>query len=442
MISTEDLYHHFKSCGLVCTDTRNIMQGSMFFALKGANFNGNLFAARALENGAAYAVVDEEIGVTDSKILRVENVLTSLQDLARYHRRQFSIPVIAVTGSNGKTTTKELLNAVLNKKYKTLATKGNLNNHIGVPLTLLELKDIHEIAVIEMGANHQNEIAALCRIAEPSIGVITNIGKAHLEGFGGIEGVIKAKSEMYDFLQIGERLSFVNADDELLMQKSAQNNRILYGTGQDVQLRGKKESVFPFVSFSFSWRHNHEKTFSHIIHSNLSGDFHLSNLLCAAAVGCYLGLTAEQIKAGIEAYEPSNQRSQWVQAGSARILLDTYNANPGSVSAAIKLINDIPSKGEKLLILGDMFELGNESFFEHSAILREISEIQGIRAFVLGQEFSKAYQADAERYKNILSFTEREALFSEIKKTDRENLTVLLKGSRGMKMEEFLPAIS
>lgn len=440
MANIEKLHNKFLECGSVCTDTRQVQAGSMFFALKGANFNGNMFALQALEKGAGYAVVDEDIGENNPRLIRVDNVLKALQNLSRYHRRQFPIPVIAVTGSNGKTTTKELLNAVLNTRYQTLATIGNLNNHIGVPLTLLRLNKQHQIAVIEMGANHCHEIEALCHIAEPGFGIVTNIGKAHLEGFGGIQGVIRAKSEMYSFLKNDVGTSFVNADDNLLMERSSENKRILYGTSGHLQLMGKIEGAFPFISFSYAWQYENNHFVSGIVNSNLSGEFHLSNLLCATAVGCYFGLTADQIKEGIESYKPNNQRSQWIESGSTRILVDTYNANPGSVSAAVKLIESLPAKGDKLLIIGDMFELGADSISEHYHILKQISQVPGIHAFVLGDEFCKAFEQEPSLFKNILPFKDRASLFSSIKKTDRKNLTVLLKGSRGMKMEEFISA--
>ncbi|MEY4109953.1 MAG: UDP-N-acetylmuramoyl-tripeptide--D-alanyl-D-alanine ligase [Bacteroidota bacterium] len=439
----EEIYQRFLECGQkISTDTRNIQTGSVFFALKGANFNGNLFAKKALDSGASSVVVDEDVDLSGDKVIKVKDCLETLQMLARHHRRKFSIPVIAVTGSNGKTTTKELLYHVLSQKFNTLATLGNLNNHIGVPLTLLRLGREHQVAVIEMGANHCHEIEELCKIAEPDIGIVTNIGKAHLEGFGGVEGVIKAKSEMFEFLKIGKRLSFVNADDELLMNRSAENHRILFGTGEHVQLRGKKEDIYPFLSFSFSWKKGNENLQSGKIQSHLSGDFHLSNLLCASAIGCFMGLSVNEIKAGIESYKPTNQRSQWVSEGKAKIMLDTYNANPGSVSAAIKLMADLPTTGKKLIVLGDMFELGKDSQDEHLAILKQISELPDLSAMVLGEEFSKAYMQSKNKPKNILHFTDRNVLFSAIKNTDKTNLSVLLKGSRGMKMEEFLAAFN
>jgi UDP-N-acetylmuramoyl-tripeptide--D-alanyl-D-alanine ligase len=325
-------------------------------------------------------------------------------------------------------------------KFHAHATAGNLNNHIGVPLTLLQLKPEHEIAIIEMGANHQGEIEMLCSIAEPDYGIVTNIGKAHLEGFGGVEGVIKAKSEMFDFIKKRNGKLFVNADDSLLMEKSEQGKRILYGTTQESHLRGRKEKSLPELSFSFTWKREETLIKSKTVQSHLSGDFHMSNLLCAAAVGAYFGLSADEIKSGIESYQPKNQRSQWVEIGSTKILLDTYNANPGSVSAAIKLLNELPNDGKKLAVLGDMFELGKDSRDEHLAILKQISSSVEISALVLGEEFFNAYQEQPDAFKNILPFRDREALFDYIKKTDRENLTVLLKGSRGMKMEDFLAA--
>jgi len=418
--SIEDIYSLYLKHPVVCTDTRNIKQDSIFFALKGPTFNANTFAKEAISKGAKYSVIDEEAHFSDGCIL-VDDVLKTLQKLANYHRRQSKIPFIGITGSNGKTTTKELTAAVLSAKYKTLFTQGNLNNHIGVPLTLLTLKKEHEIAIIEMGANHQGEIAELCTIAEPDYGIITNIGKAHLEGFGGPEGVIKGKSEMYKFIKASGGKLFVNADDELLMRLSEGISRITYGTHTaDCKGIDDKESFLAKGVIN-----------GVEIQSNLAGKYNFYNMLVAACVGTHFGLTPSQVKAAIEGYVPSNNRSQIVKKASNTIWVDAYNANPSSMKTAIENFALLPEKG-KVLILGDMFELGEDSVNEHQS-LAEFIESKKVwdGVYLVGKEFKKT-KSSAQ------SFDSTESFMDWLSKNPLSGKTVLLKGSRGMAMERVL----
>ncbi|MEN8746738.1 MAG: UDP-N-acetylmuramoyl-tripeptide--D-alanyl-D-alanine ligase [Polaribacter sp.] len=317
----EELYQHYKQVGLVATDTRNIEKNTIFFALKGPNFNGNAFAEKALEAGAAFSIVDEAIYATKPAILLVDNVLETLQKLANYHRRQLNIPIIGLTGSNGKTTTKELLHAVLSKKYKTVATVGNLNNHIGVPLTLLSMNAETEIGIVEMGANHQKEIEFLSQLCAPNFGYITNFGKAHLEGFGGIEGVVKGKSELYTYLKNEGGTAFVNPDDSLQLEKTKALDRIFF----EKELILKKTTPFLTVAYRGS-----------SIKSQLIGTYNFTNICAAITVGHHFGIAPTGIKEALESYVPSNNRSQIIQKGTHTIILDAYNANPTSMKAAIE----------------------------------------------------------------------------------------------------------
>ncbi len=407
------------------TDTRNIKKNSIFFALKGANFNANTFAKEAISKGAKYAIIDEEEHYAEGCIL-VDNVLTTLQKLASHHRRQSKIPFIAITGSNGKTTTKELTAAVLTQKFKTLFTQGNLNNHIGVPLTLLSLTKEHEIAIIEMGANHQGEIAELCRIAEPDYGIITNIGKAHLEGFGGPEGVIKAKSEMYHYIKARGGKLFVNADDELLVKLSAGINRITYGTIPTADFSGTddKESFLAKGTF-VQGRTKLE------IESKLAGSYNFYNMLVAGCVGLHFGLTLEQVKAGIEGYVPSNNRSQIVKKENNTIWVDAYNANPSSMRVAIENFAAMPGKG-KVLVLGDMFELGEDSAKEHQGLADLIEAKRAWEGvYLVGKEFRKVKTAGR-------TFETTEEFLTWLSANPLKGKVILLKGSRGMAMEKAL----
>lgn len=423
--SIEGLYNLFLQHPVICCDTRNIIPGSIFFALRGTNFNANEFAKEALRKGCTYAVIDEEKYYAEGCIL-VNNVLKFLQKLANHHRKQFTIPVIGITGTNGKTTTKELTASVLSKKYNTLFTKGNLNNHLGVPLTLLNLTREHGIAVIEMGANHIGEIEQLCLIAEPDFGIITNIGKAHLEGFGSYEGVIKAKSELYKYIREKEGQLFVNADDDLLMELSAGLKRITYGTTITSNFKG----IWDTDSFLAKGKIITDGKLLEVS-SSLAGTYNFYNMLAAACIGEYFEVTPEQIKEAVEGYVPSNNRSQIVKKGNNTIWVDAYNANPSSMKNAIENFTGIHSSG-KILILGDMFELGDESLTEHQAIadlIEKYNNWSGV--YLIGKEF-KQVKSSANLFTTIDDFIK---WFTE---HPIENSTILLKGSRGIQMEKVL----
>lgn len=424
---TESIYAAFLRHPLVCTDTRNLLKGSLFFALKGDNFNGNAFAAQAIESGCAYAIVDDPNVAKGDKYFLVPDVLTALQEVARHHRRQLKIPFIGITGSNGKTTTKELIHAVLSKKYNTCSTKGNLNNHIGVPLTLLSVTREHTAAVIEMGANHVGEIAQLCAIAEPDYGIITNIGRAHLEGFGGAQGVIKAKSELYRHIKAHNGTLFVNADNELLTDLSSGITRVLYGTSAKADYKGKLIGSDPFVELECG---------SLNVRTNLAGKYNFENILAAACIGNYFQIAAQEVKAAIEEYVPSNNRSQVMKKGTNTILLDCYNANPTSMAAAIE--NFIEMKADnKVMILGDMLELGDSSREEHARILSLIGEknFDG-KVIVVGPLFSAQ-----DTKPGVLKFAGAEQACDWLKANVQSGSTILVKGSRGIRLEktvEFL----
>ncbi len=416
------LYALFQQSTGVTTDTRNIQNGNLFFALKGDNFNGNTFAATALQNGAAYSIVDEAVS-NDERIIKVENVLTTLQQLAFHHRKQFTGKVIALTGSNGKTTTKELIAAVLSTTFKTQATKGNLNNHIGIPLTLLSMPIDVDFAVVEMGANHQNEIDAYCHYTEPDFGLITNVGLAHLEGFGGFEGVVKGKTELYRFLVNKDAKIFINADNELLMNKAAEagfaeNRWITYGTKNAFCTSKIIEGAF--LNFEMN---------DSIIRTNLVGNYNFENVLAACCIGKYFGVPFEKIKSAIESYVPSNNRSQQITKGSNTIILDCYNANPSSMKAALE--NFALLKGEKkIAILGGMKEMGNSSEEVHQDIATLALSISLHQLIFIGSEFAFAKEkatwfADAQKAKEW---------FAENLPTDS---LILVKGSRANKLEEL-----
>ena len=360
-----ELYSLFSQCNGVSTDTRNITTNSIFFALKGEHFNANDFALQAIEKGASYCVVDnkELLKLNNNKLIVVNDVLKTLQDLAAFHRYHIGLPIIALTGSNGKTTSKELLDAVLRKKYNTIATIGNLNNHIGVPLTLLRITEETDIAIIEMGANHQKEIEQLCEIAQPDFGFITNFGKAHLEGFGGIEGVIKGKSEMYNYLLKNDKTAFVNFDDTIQSEKTGNIKR--YGFSLKNNLLANIQITEPSAKPMASLKVNNS-----LISSQLTGLYNLSNIAFAVTIGLYFNISLEEIKEAIENYMPENNRSQWISISNKKILLDAYNANPSSMLVAIDNFKQLEGT-DKLMILGDMFELGSDSNKEHTLVINE-----------------------------------------------------------------------
>ena len=431
-MKTEILYHLFQKHPKVITDSRKIERGCLFFALKGERFNGNKYAAQAIEEGAAYAIIDEKKYQKDNRFLLVENVLVALQKLATYHRRQFLQPVLAITGSNGKTTTKELISSILNNHYKCHFTKGNLNNHIGVPLTLLELELDSDIAVIEMGANHVGEIKILCEIAEPTHGVITNIGKAHLEGFGGIEGVKKGKSELYKFLEKNNGIAFVNTDEAYLTELSNNVKKVLYKKSDHPDIdNAPYETVFksanPFVEIGFLSKKDNLET----VQTQLLGKYNFNNIMTAIAIGRYFRVPFQKIKEALENYKPTNNRSQIVEKDSNTFILDAYNANPTSMKNALENFSKLKAT-PKIAVLGDMLELGEYSVTEHLQILNQAKSL-GIQQIVLvGSEFKKVI-ADSD-----LHFQDVHQLKEWFLKQDFHNSHFLIKGSRGIQLEAML----
>jgi UDP-N-acetylmuramoyl-tripeptide--D-alanyl-D-alanine ligase len=423
------LYQQFPS---IQTDTRKVKQNDLFFALKGPNFNGNQFAKEALAKGAAYAIVDEKSEIADERIIQVLDVLNTLQDLALHHRRQFllsvsgkEIPFIAITGSNGKTTSKELVHAVLSSVYKTYTTEGNLNNHIGIPLTILKIKPDAEIAIIEMGANHQKEIESYCVYTMPTHGVITNCGKAHLEGFGGEEGIRKGKGELYDYLRLHNGAAFVMWDYSYLHEMSKGIPEIItYGT-QHAGVTGfvKRSSGLLEVSITAGADLPSIKT-------NLVGEYNLPNILLAVTIGKYFKVPDEKIKSALENYLPSNSRSQLIEKDGNKIILDAYNANPSSMKAAIE--NFVNMDGaEKVLILGGMMELGSESLKEHQALVDLITKHKWENVVLVGGDFSKVNH-------NYLYFENSTQAREWFKDQHYNHSSILIKGSRSTQMEKVL----
>lgn len=422
------IYDQFLKCRRISTDTRKIEKDSIFFALKGERFNGNTFALQALEAGAALAIVDEPIAVDHPQVILVEDVLSTLQELARTYRRSFNIPFLAITGSNGKTTTKELVRDVLAKKYRVHATTGNLNNHIGVPLTLLSIPADCEFAVIEMGANHQQEIAGYCQYTEPTHGLITNMGKAHLEGFGGVEGVIKGKKELYDYVQAHNGLLFVNTELEKLQEASSGMNRIEYGFHSgSFQLELISES--PVVSYTYK-----DSSKKLDVQTNLAGAYNLYNIASAIVVGRHFGVDIEAMHDAIGSYTPDNNRSQLTKTNRNTLILDAYNANPSSMEhALISLSNqDFPNR---FFVIGDMRELGQESEEEHRRILKKAMELH-LQGITVGDYF---YQLRNEA--PFPSFPDREEARKYLETTELRDMLILVKGSRGIRLEEVISAL-
>jgi UDP-N-acetylmuramoyl-tripeptide--D-alanyl-D-alanine ligase len=423
-MSIEKLYKIYLQYPQVQTDTRKISKGEIFFALKGPNFNGNQFARQALEMGAALVVADEETGFTDERVFIVANVLETLQQLALHHRKQFNIPFIAITGSNGKTTTKELVHAVLSAKYKTYTTRGNLNNHIGIPLTILAIRKDADMAVIEMGANHQKEIESYCRIVLPTHGIITNCGKAHLEGFGGIEGVRKGKGELFDFLRANKGTAFVMWDYDYLRNMSKGIPEIVtYGTtGADHNGIAVKSEPFLEVQTDLNGAQS--------IHTQLVGDYNLPNILVAVTVGSYFSVEENAIIDAIENYNPSNSRSQMVQKGSNQLILDAYNANPTSMRAAIENFTR-QHQDNKMILIGGMMELGDESLAEHAEIISLLQQFDWKDVILVGGDFAKV--PHPFRFFN----TSVEAA-AWLKANPVKHSFILVKGSRSMQMEKVM----
>lgn len=431
IMQVDQFYPVFLNHPKITTDSRNIPENSLFFALKGASFNGNQFAEEALNKGAAFAIIDEPTCQTNEKCLLVDDVLSFLQKLARYHRDQLKLPILAITGTNGKTTTKELIAAVLSRKFRINYTQGNLNNHIGVPLTLLTMNRETEMGVVEMGANHPGEIKTLCDIANPDYGIITNIGKAHLEGFGSFEGVINTKSELYDHLRGKRGKCFINADNDLLIKQAFQLEKITYGHSSSNFLSGELADSSNYLIakalFPKGWLY---------LKSKLVGNYNLENVLAAACVGKYFGVDPLEIQQAIETYTPSNNRSQLIKSGTNTIIMDAYNANPTSMLAALS--NFVSLKNQpKCLILGDMLELGETSGVEHQKLVDFIEEFDFAEVYLVGSEFEKTTCRKKEK-----KFERVELLSNYLKTQPIENKFILLKGSRGIRLEKILDLLT
>ena len=434
----EKLYFHFLKHPVVCTDTRDIKKDAIFFALKGENFNGNKFAEEALNKGCSLVVIDEAQYKKDDRYFWVEDVLIALQKLANHHRRILKTPIIGITGSNGKTTSKELISAVLAKKYKVLATKGNLNNHIGVPLTLLSISNEHEVAIVEMGANHQGEIEMLCNIAEPDFGIITNIGKAHLEGFGGIEGVKKGKSELYKYIQQKKGKVFVHGDDPVLIELSANIDKITYGTKKLYDIVGAMNTTAGSEFISFQWATRYTAASiksSEIVNTQLVGIYNYYNLLCAVCVGSHFKVDILLINKALSAYIPSNNRSQLQKTKNNTLILDYYNANPSSMSVAIENFATL-NQPNKMVILGDMLELGDDSQKEHDAVLHLLKQKNITNVILVGPHFK-----EAGKLSDVKIFITSDEALEHLKKNAVTNNTILIKGSRGIKLEKVLEVL-
>lgn len=419
-----ELYTLFRNSNGVCTDTRKLKPGALFFALRGPNFDGNRYASLALSSGATAAVVDDSSLKGQEGMYYVEEVLKALQELGTYHREQMPARVIALTGSNGKTTTKELIHGVLASTYRTQATQGNLNNHIGVPLTLLSLQPETEYLIVEMGANHQGEIRKLSAIARPDFGLITNFGKAHLEGFGGVQGVIKGKSELYDFLMANDRYVFMRADDPIQREKLASYPRKIgyTETGDTAFFRINRVEREGPIALSMD---------EQVIQSRLPGAYNFYNCAMAALIGRYFNVPIDRIQSAIEAYEPDNMRSQLMKKGSLTVILDAYNANPSSMAAAIQNLLTTAAE-DRVAILGDMLELGEESEAEHQAMADLLNDERMAKAYLIGPHFSEV----RSRHRCFGSFEDFAAAWPEISLP--ENGLVLIKGSRGMALERVL----
>ncbi|WEK36288.1 MAG: UDP-N-acetylmuramoyl-tripeptide--D-alanyl-D-alanine ligase [Candidatus Pseudobacter hemicellulosilyticus] len=423
-MTIEQLYSIYLQYPSVQKDTRSLKAGDLYFALKGANFNGNQFAQQALEAGAAYAIVDEAPEKPNDRILVVDDVLSTLQALAKYHRQQFDIPFIAITGSNGKTTTKELVYAVLSSTFTTYTTQGNLNNHIGVPLTILSIKKDAEMAVIEMGANHQQEIAGYCEYTMPTHGIITNAGKAHLEGFGGEAGVRKGKGELYDYLRTNQGAAFVMWDYEYLRSMSEGIPTIIKYGSTDANITGEVVQSEPFLSVSISTGNQYT------IKSQLVGAYNFPNIMAAVAVGQFFTVPPELIRSALEGYTPTNSRSQLLRKDSNYFILDAYNANPSSMRAAIENFAALHADN-KVLMLGAMAELGPESLQEHQAIVDLISQYKWRSVVLVGGDFARLHHP-------FQKMTDSTAAAEWFRAQDFKDTHFLIKGSRSMQMEKVL----
>lgn len=419
-----ELYKCFMECGKVTTDSRNCPEGSMFIALKGETFNGNAFAAQALKQGCRYAVIDESEYAGEGTIL-VDNCLQALQQLANYHRWQLKTPVIGITGTNGKTTTKELISTVLSRKFNTLYTEGNFNNHIGVPLTLLRLTKEHEMAVVEMGANHPGEIKTLVHIAEPDYGIITNVGKAHLQGFGSFEGVIRTKGELYDFLRAkGGATIFIQNENPYLNGIAEGLTCVRYGQTAGLYVSGELISCSPFLSFRWT-----AEGVSHEVNTHLIGSYNLDNMLAAAAIGRYFGVSDDDISSALVSYLPHNNRSQLKETADNKLIVDAYNANPTSMMAALKNFRQVEAP-HKMVILGDMKELGEASREEHQKVVDYLKECGFDRVVLVGPEFAAATHS-------YQTFQHVDEVLADIRMHKPQGYYILIKGSNSMKLSQL-----
>jgi UDP-N-acetylmuramoyl-tripeptide--D-alanyl-D-alanine ligase len=428
-MNTAALYDLFLRHPVVTTDSRTCPEGSIFFALKGERFNGNLFAEKAIEAGCAYAVVDEAPEKENDRIVRVENVLTSLQKLANYHRRILKTPVVGITGTNGKTTTKELMAAVLSKEYKVACTRGNLNNHIGVPLTLLSMNKSHEIGVVEMGASRPGDIRELCEIAEPDYGIITNVGKAHLEGFGDFETLVATKCELYDFIRKRRGRIFVNRENPILYERSEGMSRILYGRNDpSLFASGTIIGAAPFLEFD--WRFFDSAC---RVKTSLVGEFNFDNAIAAVAVSKFFGINAEYINAALEEYEPTNHRSQFKRTGKNDLIIDAYNANPTSMRASLEFFSSVPSSLPKMVILGEMKELGKSSDEEHEKMIRFLHEQPYDKVWLVGK-----WAGENEAFR---LFDNVEELIEALGKNPVTDHYILLKGSHSVHLERAIDSL-
>lgn len=426
-MNIESLYEIYLRHSAIQTDSRKVKAGDFFFALRGDNFDGNAFAEKAIEQGAAYAVIDNIAYQKSEQYILVSDTLQALQQLAAHHRQQLQVPVIGITGSNGKTTTKELVTAVLQSTYKTYATIGNLNNHIGVPLTLLGIKPDAEMVIIEMGANHIGEIASYCTIVRPNYGLINNIGKAHLEGFGSLEGVKKAKGELYDHLRANQGVVFINNDLEYLTALAKGiDKQVTYGTA-NAQLIGKALHHSEKLSVAIL-----SAMLEVVIHTQLVGDYNLPNVLAAVAIGNYFKIPIETIKEALEAYIPSNSRSQWIEKGLNKIILDAYNANPTSMKLALENLANLDAPN-KVVLLGAMKEMGTELQKEHQTLVDLAMALNLSQVYLVGAEYNQVNHS-------FQQFDTSEALKQHLIAHPISNATVLIKGSRGSKMEVTLDA--
>jgi len=415
-MNIDKLYSIFKQQPLICTDSRRIIQGAIFFALKGKNFNGNKYALKAIQDGCRFAIVDEKEYEADQNTILVEDALETLQQLAQFHRKQLAIPIIGITGTNGKTTSKELINSVLNSEFNCYATKGNLNNHIGVPLSLLEINAKHEIAIIEMGANHQKEIKFLCNITKPTHGVITNIGAAHLEGFKNLDGVIKTKNELFKFIAKNKGHLFVNAEDKLLLKLANKVEKTTYGYKGDIS--GKINTTTPLLRINYK---------GSVIKSQLIGSFQYTNIMLAICIGNYFNISNDNMQQSIENYIPSNNRSQIIETKNNTLILDAYNANPSSIKAMLLSFSE-QNYTNKLCILGDMLELGKYSKKEHQKIISLCKNLN-LSCYFIGKEFQRV---------NNEAFKNRQDFERELKEEVITGKTILLKGSRGIGLEKLV----